>query len=123
MGHRIEHHPEAEGDHGKINFIPPDTQVSDHQCRDGSGECTDRKGEEERFPTVRQHQADAVSPDPEEAGLSEGEQTGIAEKEIEAHGEEAHDEDLGQNQGPVDRQQERADDQDDGHRQTPDQEF
>ena len=104
--HGEEHHPKPESKDRKVDLIAPHAQPTDHQRQHRRPQEPRGQGGPQGCGAVDEGEYGEVGPCAKKTSLAEGEQPRIAEEQVEAHGEEAHGQDFGQDDHPVHGQKE-----------------
>src|SRR5262245_28167248 len=89
---------EGQREHGEVDLGQAHAEEAEHEsgqpCPDPGG----RKSEHERHAELLHEDAGGVGADPEVGGVTEGDEARVADQEIEADREEAHDGDVGRHE-------------------------
>jgi hypothetical protein len=106
--HGIEHLGEGESEHDEVHAADANAEIADQEGSDGGG----RGGQEERggeAGRLDEGKGGRVGTDAEEGRMTEGHHARVPHQEVEAHGEDAEDQDLLQQLHRVCPREERKD--------------
>jgi hypothetical protein len=94
--HEVEHLGEGQRDHDEIHAAGTQHEEAGDQRERGAGQYGGGQGGPQVAGFVlRAHQCDDVAGQPEKGGVAEADQPGVADQQVEAHGEDGHDHHLG----------------------------
>jgi hypothetical protein len=103
VGETPHDHPEGERDHQEVDAGGPQGHEAEDRRHCRRQQDTDDERDPEGRAVLRRQDAHAVGTEPQIGGVAQRGQAGIAEDDVEAHGEDRVDDGLGQ-----ERQQERG---------------
>ena len=107
VGDEVEHLVEAERQHDEVGADALDADVSDRRGRDGADERARGEHNEQRRVPVDHHEPGGVGGEPEERRLPEGQHPRVAEDQVQRHGGDREDPDLGRHHGTDEQRQQR----------------
>ena len=114
-GESPDDHAERERDHQEVSAGGADGDETKDGGGHGGGHDTDDEADQESRLTLGGEDGDGVRGHAEVGGVAERGQAGEAEEHVEAHGEDRHDQRLGQQRQRIRRQPRRDACGDDGH--------